>query len=76
MKLFKTKLNLKDKISSKSKPYKLKINAYYCKCFIVLILIVNFFIFSIYKKIKNKSKFDYEKVEPYMNELIKKIFLL
>lgn len=76
MKLFKTKLNLKDKISSKSKPYKLKINAYYCKCFIVLILIVNFFIFSIYKKIKNKSKFDYEKVEPYMNELIKKNFFI
>ena len=74
MKLFKTKLNLKEKISSKSKPYKLKSNAYYCKCFIVFILIISFFIFSIYIKIENKSKFDYEKVELYMNELIKKIF--
>ena len=76
MKLIKIILDLKNKTSSKLNSYKLNSSAYYCKFFIFLTLIFNFFIFFNYIKIENKNKFTYGKIEPHINKLIKQNFFI
>ena len=73
MKYIKIKSDLSDENSNQSKSYRLNSRAYYCKYFILLI---TFFISFNYIKIINKNEFTYGKIEPHMNELIKKNFFI
>ena len=77
MKYIKLESDLKEKISKKKSKYDKSINsAYYCKCFILFILIISFIISFNYIKNININNFSIGKIGPHMNKLIKKNFFI
>lgn len=76
MKYIKLKSDLKDETSNITKLFQLSSSIYYCKCFVLFIIILTFIISFNHKKNVNKNKFVNGKKEPHINELIKKNFFI